>query len=215
MKRIEVIVLLESKTYTVTDITDLYGVQRATLYYRFKNQYKDYVVIGEDGVQTLSQEGLDKMIEDYDLKLIDESAPVEPEEVEEKVVKNIEAEPKPIETIQQTDSNTHVDRLIEALEKQLEEKEEEIKRLHTRMDSLDTNLQSALELNRNNQVLLLRSEDKVKELEISIKEENKESDEETEVKETEFISEAVKETNVEPPEQTEEKKGFFARLFNK
>lgn len=216
----------EKKYYSITDIVKKYDTTRATMYYRF-GLLTDYVHI-IDETKVIDQEGLDILIKELDLK--ERNLDSEYDEKEDEEDSEIR-ESKSDET-SRDDSGYNTGIIMEHIklkDKELELKEKEIERLHDVINNLNNNLDKALELNKNNQVLLLEKNKQISNIKsieeniIEMKESTMKTQDEEKIEESNINSIGTNAKNInthnssntESSINTENKKGFWSRLFNK
>lgn len=145
--------------YTVTQIQKKYNIPRSTIYLKFKSEeYQDYVGVNESVTTAINQYGLDKMLDELKDTIMSKEA----ERVEE-----IE-EPSFDKDLYER-MIAAKDEVIQSKDSDLEGKEREIENLRKIIVSMDLRLEQAMELNRNNQVLLLDSKDEMKKKEEEFK----------------------------------------------
>lgn len=142
--------------YTVSDISEKYQISRSKVYYYFE-KYKNY--LSDDKVKAINRQGLKKILNDLNITL-DEEKEIHIKEDNTLLIKQYE------ERIRA--KNAEIERLSSLLESQLKSKDIEIERLSNL-------LEKQIELNKNNQILLKSSMEKVEALEEEKKEVKKES----------------------------------------
>ena len=129
--------MLNKKHYTVTDISKKYGIRRANIYY-YMDKHSEH--LSNNKTKSIDRDGLIKLLKDLNIE-VDEN--LEPKHNNTK----LNDENNPLDAV-----------LIENYENMLKFKDEEIKRLSDILDK-------QMELNRNNQILLRNSLEKIEKLE--------------------------------------------------
>ena len=132
----------EKKYYTVSDISKRYNLNRANIYYYMK-KYSEH--LSNEDIKSIDREGLIKILEDLNIE-VDSNLNIKGNKQQDKESHDSEEE-KTYELLR------------EQYEERLKAKEEEIERLSSILDK-------QIELNRNNQVLIKNSLEKIEQLEL-------------------------------------------------
>lgn len=131
----------EKKYYTVSDISKSYNINRANIYYYMK-KYSEH--LSNEDIKSIDREGLIKILKDLNIE-VDSNLNIKDNKQQDK------------ESHDSKEEKTY-ELLREQYEERLKAKDEEIERLSSILDK-------QIELNRNNQVLIKNSLEKIEQLE--------------------------------------------------